>query len=80
MGAVAYLLLVVLAVLVSAQLLILMDRGIPLRKRLRDLGTGGDAASLLVVVLLMGSSRSWPAILLVGWGPGGSGCGRCRGV
>ena len=56
MGAIAYLLLVVLAVLVSAQLLILMDRGVPVRKRLRDLGYGGDATFLLVVALLIGSA------------------------
>ncbi|MEV5960209.1 hypothetical protein AB0L70_00515 [Kribbella sp. NPDC051952] len=56
MGAVAYLLLVVLAGLISAQLLVLMDRGVPLRKRLREFGVGGDATFLLVTVLLMGST------------------------
>jgi hypothetical protein len=56
MGAVAYLLLMVLAALVSAQLLILMDRGVPLRKRLHEYGVGGDATFLLVAVLLVGST------------------------
>jgi hypothetical protein len=56
MGTVSYLILVLLAVLVSGQLLILMDPGVPLHRRLRDLSVGGDGGLLLVVVLLIGST------------------------
>ncbi|MEI8407295.1 MULTISPECIES: hypothetical protein [unclassified Kribbella] len=56
MSTVAYLLLVLLAALISSQLLILMDRGVPVRKRFRDLSEGGDAWFLLAVVLLLGST------------------------
>jgi hypothetical protein len=56
MSTVAYLLLVLLAALISGQLVILMDRGVPFRKRFRDLSEGGDAWFLLAMVLLLGST------------------------
>jgi hypothetical protein len=39
--------------LISAQVLMLMERGRSMRRRLRDLSWGGDAASLLLVAALM---------------------------
>ncbi|GAA3136460.1 hypothetical protein JOF29_001217 [Kribbella aluminosa] len=52
MGTVPYLLALVVAVVVSAQLLLTMKPNRPLAKRLRDLGTGGDAFGLLIVAIL----------------------------
>ncbi|MFG1816272.1 hypothetical protein ACGFIF_21130 [Kribbella sp. NPDC049174] len=46
MGTVGYLLLLLLAAIVSTQVLMLSSRRTPLDKRLRDLSEGGDAASL----------------------------------
>ncbi|MFI7066144.1 hypothetical protein ACIBL3_34470 [Kribbella sp. NPDC050124] len=37
------------ASLISTQVVMLMERGRPMRKRLRDLSWGGDASSLLLV-------------------------------
>ncbi|MEV0289218.1 MULTISPECIES: hypothetical protein [unclassified Kribbella] len=44
------------ASVISVQVVILMERGRPMRKRLRDLGWGGDASSLLLVAALMTSA------------------------
>jgi hypothetical protein len=41
------------ASLISAQVVMLMERGRSMRKRLRDLSWGGDASSLLLVAALM---------------------------
>jgi hypothetical protein len=49
---VVYVLGAVIAVVVGAQLLLLMHRRRPLDKRLRDLGPGGDAFGLLLAGLL----------------------------
>jgi hypothetical protein len=49
---VRYLLVLAVALVISAQVLMLMERGRPLDKRLRDLSWGGDASSLLLVAML----------------------------
>ena len=56
MGAIAYLLLVLMAAIISAQLTMMMDRRVPLHKRFRDWRTGGDAWCLLFTALLLGST------------------------
>lgn len=44
------------ASVISAQVVMLMGRGRSMRKRLRDLSWGGDASSLLVVAALLTSA------------------------
>ncbi|MEU4604889.1 hypothetical protein AB0F43_18060 [Kribbella sp. NPDC023972] len=46
----------VVASVISAQVLMLMERGRSMRKRLRDLSWGGDASSILLVAALMTGS------------------------
>jgi hypothetical protein len=43
----------VVASVISAQVMMLMERGRSMRQRLRDLSGGGDASSLLLVAALM---------------------------
>ncbi|NIK56934.1 hypothetical protein [Kribbella shirazensis] len=52
MGIAPFVLLLVVALVLSAQVLLLMERRRPLDKRLRDLGTGGDGCALLLAALL----------------------------
>ncbi|MEU4391955.1 hypothetical protein [Kribbella sp. NPDC023855] len=54
MGTTGYLLLLLLAVVLSAQTFLLMGRRKPLDKRLRDLGN--DSFGLLSIVLLLGGT------------------------
>ncbi|WP_141854021.1 hypothetical protein [Kribbella jejuensis] len=52
MGIAAYVLVLLVAVVLSAQLLLLTARRRPLNSRLRDLATGGDSFTLLLAGLL----------------------------
>ena len=52
MSTTGYLLLVLLAAIISTQLLMLSSRRKPLTKRLRDLNEGGDAATIGFAVLI----------------------------
>lgn len=52
MGTVPFVLVLVVALVLCAQILLLMDRHRRLDKRLRDLGTGGDGCALLLVAAL----------------------------
>ncbi|MEV6284585.1 hypothetical protein [Kribbella sp. NPDC051770] len=45
--------MLVIALIISTQLLMLQERGRPLAKRLRDLGWGGDAFGLLWIAFLL---------------------------
>jgi uncharacterized membrane protein YsdA (DUF1294 family) len=56
MGTVAALILLALAVIISAQLLMMMDRRKPLAARLRNLNEGGDSSGLLFIGLLLGGA------------------------
>jgi len=51
-GVLPYALGLLIALVLSAQLLLLMERDRPLAKRLRDLSTGGDAFSILFAAFL----------------------------
>jgi hypothetical protein len=46
-------LVLIVAVVISGQVLMLMERGRSVRKRLRDLSLGGDASALLLVGALL---------------------------
>ncbi|WP_460666590.1 hypothetical protein [Kribbella swartbergensis] len=46
-------LVLIIAVVMSGQVLTLMERGRSVRKRLRDLSWGGDASSMLLVGALL---------------------------
>ena len=65
-------LVLAVAVAISAQILLLMARGRPLDKRLRDLGAGGgDAFGLLLIALLtLGAAGAFIGSLLHAPGPG----------
>jgi len=56
MGTVTALILLVLAVIISAQFLMMMGRRKPLAARLRSLGEGGDSTGLLFIGLLLGGA------------------------
>lgn len=56
MGTLPALILLALAVIVSAQLLMMMGRRKPLATRLRSLDEGGDSSSLLIIGLLLGGA------------------------
>jgi hypothetical protein len=74
MGTVAFVLLVVVALVIDAQILMLMERHRPIDKRLRDLGWGGDAFGLLFVgMLTMGSIGAVVGSLVSAPGGGGAG-------
>jgi hypothetical protein len=63
-----------LLIVISAQILMLMERHRPIDKRLRDLGKGGDAYSLLFVgMLTIGSIGAVVGSLFSGPGGGGAG-------
>lgn len=52
-GAIRYLLVLAIAVIISGQILMVIERGKSLTVRLRDLGLGGDGITLLGVALLI---------------------------
>lgn len=52
MGTAAYVIVLIVALVLSAQVLLLTARRRPLRHRLRDLGTGGDSFGILLTGLL----------------------------
>ncbi|RZT20127.1 hypothetical protein EV649_3269 [Kribbella sp. VKM Ac-2569] len=73
MGTVPLVLGLVVAVVISAQIVLLMGGRRPLDKRLRDLGTGGDAFALLwAAVLTMGAVGAVIGSLLDVPGAGGA--------
>ena len=74
MGTVPFVLLLVVALVISAQILMLMERHRPIDKRLRDLGKGGDAYALLFVgMLTIGSIGAVVGSLFSAPGGGGAG-------
>ncbi len=73
MGPVAFVVVLVIALIISAQLAMMLDRDRTLRQRLRDLGTGGDAFSLLwIAMLLLGATGALIGSLVTHPGPGAS--------
>ncbi|WBQ06780.1 hypothetical protein [Kribbella sp. CA-293567] len=74
MGSVPFVLLLMIAIVISAQIFMLTDRHRPIDQRLRDLGTGGAAFSLLFVgMLTMGSTGALVGSLFSAPGGGGAG-------
>ena len=56
MGTAAYVIVLMVALVLSAQVLLLTERRRPLRHRLRDLGAGGDSFGILLAgVLTLGA-------------------------
>jgi hypothetical protein len=71
-GTVPFILGLVVALVISGQLLMLMERHRPIDKRLRDLGWGGDAFALLLVgMLTMGAAGAVVGSLFSAPGGGG---------
>lgn len=71
MGPPAFAIVLVIALIISAQLAVMLDRGRTLSQRLRDLGTGGDAFGLLyIAMLVLGPTGTLLGSLLAHPGPG----------
>jgi hypothetical protein len=73
MGPAAYAVVLLIALLISAQLTMLLDRGRTFPQRLRNLGLTGDAFGLLWIgLLVLGATGALIGSLLNHPGPGAS--------
>jgi hypothetical protein len=71
MGPPAFAIVLVIALIISAQLAMMLDRGRTVSQRLRDFGIGGDAFGLLyIAMLLLGATGALIGSLLAHPGPG----------
>lgn len=72
-GTIPCVLLLVVALVISTQIMMLMERHRAIDRRLRDLGMGGDAFSLLAIgMLTMGSAGAVVGSIVKAAGVGGA--------